>query len=101
MITNTPIQIQRAVIGIASEPRARVKTPIIQKLFSPLGLVVPLEEGEMLKSLMVACSSGVGFIYELMLYWQEWIEEHGFEAEIARKNGSGKFFGNFLVGPDL
>lgn len=33
---------------------------------------------------MVACSSGVGFVYELMIYWQDWMIEHGFDEDVAK-----------------
>ena len=34
-------------------------------------------EGEEFEALTVACGSGTGFVFELMIYWQEWLEEHG------------------------
>ena len=33
----------------------------------------------------VATSAGVGFIFELMIYWQEWLEERGIEADEAQE----------------
>jgi pyrroline-5-carboxylate reductase len=46
---------------------------------------------------MVACSSGTGFIFEMMLYWQEWLEEHGFDGEVARRMTTETFLGASLL----
>ena len=90
---NTPIQIQRAVVGISMDREAQDVASTVEELFSSLGYVVPVEEGEMFEALMVACGSGTGFVYELMLYFQEWIQEHGFENDVARKMVVETFLG--------
>ena len=46
---------------------------------------------------MVASSSGTGFIFELMMYWQDWIEEHGFEPKIAREMIIETFLGTTML----
>ena len=41
----------------------------------------------------MSCGSGPGFIFEVMQYWQEWVEEHGFEPDVARKMVVQTFLG--------
>ena len=82
---NTPATIRKAVVGYCLAEGAEAYEASVEEFLKPLGLVVPVEEDEMFDALTVSCGSGPGFIFELMLYWQEWMEEHGFEAEIAKE----------------
>ncbi len=82
---NTPATIQKAVVGYCLAEGAEAYEASVEEFLKPLGLVVPVEEGEMFEALTVSCGSGPGFIFELMLYWQEWMEEHGFDAQSARE----------------
>jgi pyrroline-5-carboxylate reductase len=81
---NTPAKIQKAVVGYCLADGAEGIEGEVQELLAPLGYVVPAEEGEAFEALTVSCGSGPGFVLELMLYWQEWLEEHGFAPEAAR-----------------
>lgn len=81
---NTPANIQKAVVGYCLAEGADAYEASVEEFLRPLGLVVPVDEGEMFEALTVSCGSGPGFIFELMQYWQEWMEEHGFEAKEAR-----------------
>ncbi len=82
VMMNTPVLIGQGVVGFCSENE--LYELLIQDLFSPLGSVIKLEEGDPFEAFTVASSSGTGFIFEMMSYWQDWIEEHGLEAEVAR-----------------
>ncbi len=93
VMPNTPATIRRAVLGYCMGPGADIYAPVIEELFSPLGLVVPAPEGELFEALTVSCGSGPGFIFEVMQYWQEWVEEHGFEPDVARKMVVQTFLG--------
>ena len=62
-----------------------------------MGHVVSLEEGEEFSAFMVAASSGTGFIFELMQYWQDWIQEHGIAEEEAKKIITETFIGTALL----
>ncbi len=81
---NTPATIQKAVVGYCLASGSEAYQGSIEDFLSPLGLVVPAEEGGCFEALTVSCGSGTGFVLELMQYWQEWIEEHGFDPETAR-----------------
>ncbi|MEK7356570.1 MAG: pyrroline-5-carboxylate reductase dimerization domain-containing protein, partial [Bdellovibrionota bacterium] len=82
---NTPATIQKAVVGYCLADGAEASQGTVEEFLAPLGIVVQVEEGELFEALTVGCGSGPGFIFELMLYWQEWLEEHGFEPLLARK----------------
>jgi pyrroline-5-carboxylate reductase len=93
IMPNTPVTIRRGVVGYCLGKEAASYGPMVEDLFAPLGLVVPAAEGELFEALTVGSGSGPGFVFELMQYWQEWIEEHGFEPETARQMVVQTFLG--------
>lgn len=93
VMPNTPATIRKAVVGYCLGPEASAYGPMVEELLAPMGLVVHAPEGELFEALTVGCGSGPGFLFELMQYWQEWIEEHGFEPEVARKMVVQTFLG--------
>lgn len=97
LMPNTPVRIQKAVIGYCSEGVPGQTKGLITDLFSNLGYVVGVEEGEPFEALTVSCSSGVGFVLELMTYWQEWLEEHNFDATVAKEMTVKTFVGAALL----
>ena len=97
---NTAARIQSGVVGYCTSAEGKASEGMIEALFSPLGLVVPMEEGEKFEAFSVACSAGVGFVFELMMYWQEWLEEHDFDPEVARAVTVRTFLGASRVAED-
>lgn len=97
VIPNTPAMISRGVIGYLNANKDPGVESLVQDLFSPLGVTIPVEDDEQLESLTVACSAGTGFIFEIMMYFQDWIEERGFEPDIARKMIVETFAGASLL----
>ena len=93
VMPNTPATIQKAVVGYCLAGGAEIYEASVEELLAPLGLVVAVDEGEAFEALTVSCGSGTGFVFELMQYWQEWIEERGFEPSIARKMVVQTFLG--------
>ena len=93
IMPNSPIHIMKAVVGYCADHKKSEAAHLVEEMFAALGVVVPVEEGEAFEALTVACSSGVGFIFELMEYWQEWLEEHDFDPELARKMTVRTFLG--------
>lgn len=85
VMPNTAAQIKQSVIAYAATSAASPQLPWITELLSTMGLVVPVEDGEMMQALMVAASSGIGFVYELMIYWKEWLEERGIDPSVAKQ----------------
>ena len=65
----------------------------MDRMFKPLGLTVRLDEGEAYEAFTVATSAGVGFVFELMIYWQEWLEERGIDSELAQNMTVSTFLG--------
>jgi pyrroline-5-carboxylate reductase len=93
VIPNTPVRVKKGVIGFSTAKSDIGIDRFVERIFSPLGEVIKVDEGEQLQALMVACSSGVGFIFELMVYWQEWLEERGIDPELAKKMTVQTFVG--------
>lgn len=90
---NTPSLISKGVIGyMMNEPEDNLAT-VIEDLMMPLGIVERVDDEDQFEALMIACSSGTGFIYELMMYWSDWLEERGFEPEVARRLTVETFLG--------
>jgi len=91
---NTAAVIQKAVVGYCMAEGAEAYEETVKEFLSPLGLVVHAEEENgCFEALTVSCASGTGFVLELMQYWQEWIEEHGFDPQTARKMVVQTFLG--------
>ena len=97
-IPNTPAQIGRGVTGyLVGDPEDAALDGILEDLFTPLGRVLKMADEEQLEALMIAASSGTGFVFELMLYWQDWIIEHGFDADTARAMTVETFVGAAIL----
>jgi pyrroline-5-carboxylate reductase len=82
---NTPGSVRRGVVGYVLAPGASSIQLIVERLLAPLGMVIPVSEGDELEALTVAAASGPGFIFEIMQYWQEWLEEHGYDILTAER----------------
>jgi len=93
VMPNTPSLIGEGLIGILTEGTEEIILDIAEDLFSTLGKIIFVKDEDHLEALTVACSSGTGFIFEFMLYWNEWLEQHGFNkieaAEMTRKTFLG------------
>jgi len=97
IMPNTPASIGKGVLGYCYSKSAKPYESLIQKLLSPMGDAVHVEEGEGFEALTVACGSGVGFIFEFMIYWKEWLEEHGFHEDDAQSLTIDTFLGAALL----
>lgn len=98
LIPNTPSLIGRGLLGyLRNDNDDDALEAIVEDLFSPLGQVIQMSDEDQLEAFTVACSSGTGFIFEMMMYWQDWILEHGFEADVARKMTIEAFVGASLL----
>ncbi|MGZ3691895.1 MAG: pyrroline-5-carboxylate reductase family protein [Pseudobdellovibrio sp.] len=95
---NTPALIGRGVIGYMSlDKEEDFASSLMDDLFGGLGSVIRVENEDQFDALMISSSSGVGFVYELMMYWQDWIEERGFSPEVSKKMTIETFIGAALL----
>lgn len=93
LMANTPARIMKGTFGYCTAaPNLRVDR-WMERMFKPLGLIVRLDEGEPYEAFTVATSAGVGFVFELMIYWQEWLEERGIDPELAQSMTVNTFLG--------
>jgi pyrroline-5-carboxylate reductase len=98
LMPNTPSLIGRGVIGFLCEETADdFVRSLMQDLFSNLGVVLEVDTEDQFDALMISCSSGTGFVFEMMMYWQDWIEEHGFTEEVSKKMTIETFLGASLL----
>ena len=93
VMLNTPSNVRRGVIGYCMAKADPGASSVIEDLFGPLGFVTYLEEGDKFDALLISTACGTGFVYELMTYWQEWIEERGIEPVVARRLTVETFLG--------
>jgi pyrroline-5-carboxylate reductase len=97
VMPNTPSLIGRGVIGYVTNEKDDALEALVEDLFAPLGVVLHNEDEDQFEALMVACSSGTGFVFEFMTYWQEWLEEHGFDPGNARRMTIETFLGAAML----
>ncbi|MCM2354550.1 MAG: pyrroline-5-carboxylate reductase [Pseudobdellovibrio sp.] len=97
LMPNTPSLIGRGVLGVLANKKDEVVTEITKDLFSGLGVILELETEDQFDALMISCSSGTGFVFEMMMYWQDWIIEHGFTPEQAKMMTIETFVGASLL----
>ncbi|MCB0350060.1 MAG: pyrroline-5-carboxylate reductase [Bdellovibrionales bacterium] len=84
VMPNTAANVKKSVVAYSASDACSPHLNWIEELLSTIGVVVPVEDGDMMEALVVAASSGIGFVYELMIYWQEWLEERGIDRETAK-----------------
>ena len=98
LMPNTPSLIGRGVIGYMSlDETDEFVSSLMDDLFGSLGYVLKVENEDQFDALMISCSSGTGFVFEMMMYWQDWIEERGFSEEVARKMTIETFLGASML----
>lgn len=97
IMPNTPALIGRGVIGMYSQSSDDSADDLVQELFSSVGYVLKVETEDQFDALMISCSSGTGFIFEMMMYWQDWIEERGFTTEESKKMTIETFLGASML----
>lgn len=94
LMPNTPSLIGKGVLGyLLNDDEDAALDGMIEDLFAKLGTVLRVQDEEQLEALTVSAASGTGFLFELMMYWQDWILEHGFDAATAREMTVATFLG--------
>lgn len=97
MMPNTPSIIGRGVIGYLLNDIDEALEAMMDDMCSPLGYTLKVEDEDQFEALMVSCSSGTGFVLEMMMYWQDWIIEHGFDEETAKRMTLETFMGASML----
>lgn len=97
VMPNTPVRIRQGVSGCFLAKETSPYRGLVESLLDPLGATIFVEEEELLTAISVASAAGVGFVFELFIYWQEWLEEHGFSPEQARLITTKTFLGAALL----
>jgi pyrroline-5-carboxylate reductase len=97
MMPNTPSIIGRGVIGYLLNEIDEALDAMMDDMCSPLGYTLKVEDEDQFETVMVSCSSGTGFVLEMMMYWQDWIVEHGFDDETAKRMTLETFMGASML----
>jgi pyrroline-5-carboxylate reductase len=99
VMPTTAAKISQGILGYTFEkPEAQIKHEVmIKEILSVLGTPIFAPNEELFDALMVACSSGIGFILEFMQIWSEWLEEKGFSAEEASVMTSETFLATSML----
>jgi pyrroline-5-carboxylate reductase len=85
IMPNTAARVKKSVIAYAATRAAQAHLVWVEMLLATMGYVVPVEDGEEMEAVVVGSGSGVGFVFELMIYWKEWLEERGIDPDTAKK----------------
>lgn len=93
ILPNTPVKIQQGVTGYFLKKELSYLKSLIEHFLKPLGAVISVDDEDLLAPLSVGCSAGVGFVLELMQYWQEWFEEHDFSSQQSKEMTIKTFLG--------
>ena len=97
MMPNTPSLIGRGVIGLLTQNMDESGSDLIHDIFASLGMMLDVDTEDQFDALMVSCSSGTGFVFEMMMYWQDWIQERGFTDEESKQMTIETFLGASLL----
>lgn len=93
LMPNTPTLIGHGLTGFYTDSTDDYLSTLVEDIFQPLGQVIKLSSEDEFASFMIACSSGIGFVFEFMSYWQDWLIEHGFEDDMAKNLTIHTFLG--------
>ena len=93
VMPNTAARVKKSVTAYAASRSAQSQSAWVELLLSSMGHVVSVEDGEEMQAVVVGASSGIGFVFELMIYWKEWLEERGLDPEVAKKITIQTFLG--------
>ena len=85
VMANTPAKIMKGTFGYCTPHNDLIVDLLMDRLFKPLGFTLKLECWLPISPYAPPTSAGIGFIFELMIYWQEWLEERGIDAALAQQ----------------
>lgn len=94
---NTPAVIGQGTVAFSVLEDEGIVEDIMEQILNPLGKAFCVEDLESFEGFTVACSSGTGFIFELMKYWQSWLVDYGFSKKEAQEMITQTFLGTSLL----
>jgi len=85
VMTNTAAAVSSGVVGFYHTREDEALDATVDHLFSPIGDVYALKSEDEFSAFTVAVCSGIGFVFEIMTYWSEWLEQYGIDKATAEK----------------
>ncbi len=92
-VPNLPVSIGSGAIGYSCQNNDPSLIAIADEFFGGLGTQYFFENEDNLDAFLVATSSGIGFIYEFMTLFEEWVGEHEFSSETSKQMVLQTFLG--------
>ena len=97
VMTNTPASVSNGVVGYYHSREDGALDATVESLFSSIGQVFSLKNEDEFSAFTVAVCSGVGFVFEIMSYWADWLEQYGIARDSAEKMVLDTFKGTVLL----
>lgn len=99
IMPSTGAQIREGALGYLFENQEAQNQyePLIRQVLDALGTPILVPNEELLDAFMIGCSSGIGFVFEFMQIWTEWLEEKGFSPEESLTMTSKTFLAASLL----
>ena len=97
LMPNIAARIGESLLPFYSYKNKNSLNAFVEELLKPMGKVMVLDNEESLNALTVASSSGLGFVFEILEYWIEWLQGQGFSYEKAREISVQTFVGAGLL----
>lgn len=85
VMTNTAASVSSGVVGYIHSLESKNLDSLVETLFTSIGDVYKLSNEEEFSAFTVATSSGIGFVFEIMTYWAEWLEQYGIPKDVAER----------------
>lgn len=92
VMANTPAQIQKGVYGIYFKKGDSSSRTLLTKMFSKIGIVVPLKNDREVDMITAGSASGIGFVFELMAVFETWFRK-SLPAKLSRQIAVEVFLG--------
>lgn len=85
VMTNTAASVSAGAVGFYHPRDDEALDATVDLLFKSIGEVYALKDEDEFAAFTVGVCSGIGFVFEIMTYWSEWLEQYGIDKDSAEK----------------
>ena len=83
VMTNTAASVSAGAVGFYHPRDDEALDATMDLLFNSIGEVYRLADEDEFAAFTVGVCSGIGFVFEIMTYWSEWLEQYGIDKSTA------------------